>query len=224
MTLRSLLLLTLALPLSACRPDIGAPDYRQFVGGDDDDSAGVDPDDLPGPDPYQDGEERLSIGIFYEGGFSAQYIIDEVTNHYYIYDGTFDTFEDFVEREEGFKSDVIAPTGLGFWGGGVTWDQPIDLSAWTQMHISLRSSGADFATFNIGFGGGGGSEVTVAVTDYGFVNDGEWHQLVIPLADFAAGGAALDAVGLPIQLIAAAAITGQELRVDNLYFTKETDE
>ena len=224
MTMRVFLLLVLALPQVACRPDIGPPDYGQFVAGDDDDSAGIDPNNLPGPDPYEDGEERLSIGIFYEGGFSSEIAIDDLTNHYYIYDGTFDTYEDFEEREEGFKSDVIAPTGLGFWGGGVTWDQPIDLSDWTQLHISLRSDGPDFAAFNLGFGGGGGSEVTAAVADYGFVNDGEWHQIVIPLSDFTAGGAALDAVGLPVQLIAAVPISGQELRVDNLYFSKETVE
>lgn len=217
-------LLLLLVFLAGCRPDIGDPNYARFVGDDDDSAGGVDPDDLPGPDPYQDGEERFTIGIFYEGGYSARVDIDNVTNHFYIYDGTFESYPDYEDREEGYQSDVIAPTGIGWWGGGVSWDQPADLSSWTQMHVSFASEGADFATFNVGFGGGAGAEATRAVTDYGFVNDGQWHQLVIPLADFAAGGADLTSVGLPFQVIAPTLVTGQELRVDNLYFTKETAE
>ena len=91
------------------------------------------------------------------------------------------------------------------------------------MHVSFASEGADLGNFNIGFGGGGAAEVQLSVADYGFVNDGEWHQLVIPLADFAAGGADLTTVGLPFQMIEGAQVAGQELRVDNLYFTQETE-
>ena len=221
-----LLALGLAIPLTACRPDIGTPDYGQFIGGDDDDDSagGGDPENYPGPDPYQDGEERLSIGIFYEGGSSTNVAIDNATTHFYIYDGTFQSYPDFEEREEGYQSDVIAPAGIGWWGGGITWDAPADLSSWTQMHVSLRSDGADLGSFDIGFGGGGGSEVRVNVADYGFTNDGAWHQVVVPLADFVPGGADLSSVGLPFQLIAEGVVTGQELRVDNLYFTKEAPE
>mgnify|MGYP000666063613 CR=1 FL=1 len=224
MNTRLLLILGLTVPLGACRPDIGAPLYGDFVGDDDDSAGGVDPNNFPGPDPYEDGEERLSVGIFYEGGFSSQITLEAGVADYFIYEGTYESFPDFENREEGYQSDIISPTGVGWWGGGVTWAQPLDLSAWTQLHISFASADPGFASFDVGFGGGGAAEVRATVTDYGFVNDGAWHQVVIPLSVFEAGGADLSSVGLPIQLIADGLVNGEELRVDNLYFTKETPE
>ncbi|MCO4769914.1 MAG: hypothetical protein KDA24_07760 [Deltaproteobacteria bacterium] len=224
MNQRHLLCLSLALPLLACRPDIGDPNYAQFLGDDDDSAGTTDPNDFPGPDPYEDGEERLSIGIFYEGGYSSLIPLEAGAADYFIYDGTYDSFPDFDAREEGYQSDVIAPSGIGWWGGGVSWTPSIDLSSWTQMHVSFAADAPEFASFDIGFGGGSGSEVRVNVANYGFVNDGEWHQVVVPLADFVAGGADLSSVGLSFQLIAEGLVSGPQLRVDNLYFTKETAE
>ena len=50
--------------LLACRPDPGAPSYPERTGRTVDTA---DTNFLSGPDPYQDGDKRLSLGIFYEG-------------------------------------------------------------------------------------------------------------------------------------------------------------
>ena len=55
----------IALLLFACRPDPGNPQYPEMG-------------DLPnfgGPDPYEEGEDRLTLGLFYEMESSENYII-----------------------------------------------------------------------------------------------------------------------------------------------------
>lgn len=206
---------TLMWGLMGCRPDPGAPQYPAREPWD---PAGDDPDFVQGEDPYEEGEERLSIGIFYEGGASEVLPIDDETRHWYIYEGTFSqTFSD--DRTEGLVSDAITLTGAQpWWGGGVTWDTPTDLSAWTTMHIAFASRDASFAAFDIGMGDGV-TEGRVNAADAGFVNDGAWVSLRVPLASFA--GVDLSRVTLPLLLASGSGAAGDILRVDDLYFTKE---
>ena len=62
--------------LCACRENPGLPVYPG-MGSDTGVSA------LPqGPDPYEAGEKRLSLSIFYEGEYSDIVEIDNVTAHF----------------------------------------------------------------------------------------------------------------------------------------------
>lgn len=212
---RRLLLLTALTVVAACRPDPGQPSYDSPDGWD---PTTEDPDFVQSEDPYEDGDDRLSLGIFYEGGFSETLPIDNDTRHYYIYENSYSqTLSD--DRTEGLSSDEISPTGAQvWWGGGVTWDTPTDLSEWTTMHISFASADASFATFDVGMGDGN-VEARVNVADRGFVNDGAWTSLSIPLTDFE--GLNLEGVTLPLLLASGAGTAGETLRVDDFYFTKD---
>ena len=108
------------LLLSACRPTLGPPDYPAFgVWTETGDAF------LVGPDPYEPGEERLAVGIFYEGEVSELVIVDDVSTHYYIYDGYTQLVSS--DRVEGLESARLVQGLNTWWGGGVHWDSPVYL-------------------------------------------------------------------------------------------------
>ncbi|MFT7623930.1 MAG: hypothetical protein ACI9WU_003116, partial [Myxococcota bacterium] len=174
---RNLFLFVMATLIAGCRPDPGnSPNY----GGED----FANPQDLlPEPlvahDPFVDGASRLSLGIFYEGGFSATVPVDGVAANYFIYglesDGS-STFSQTAsaERVEGKRADRIIHSGFGWWGGGLHWTAPTDLTGWTTLHISLRSDAAAFEAVEIRMGVDG-ADVALLAGDYGWSNDGAWH-------------------------------------------------
>lgn len=199
--------------LWGCRADPGQPVYPVYPPWD----PGLDTDFLPGPFPYVDGDERLSFGLFYEGAASETVEIDDVTTHYYIYEGTY-TQALSDERVEGLSADVLVVSGAQlWWGGGIVWDNPADLSDWTTLHVSLRATDALFEDMVVAVTGG--AESRVRPSNYGFAADGEWHSLAIPLSAFA--GASLAQVTIPVSFVADAGTVGSELSIDDLYFTKE---
>lgn len=219
----SLTLALCALAAGGCRLDPGEPDYSGHVGlvKDKVDAAG---DDLPGPFPYVPGEPRLMVGLFYEGGASERVVLNGQTTHYYIFviEGSSAlTYaqESDGDRVEGRLSDRLILNGTPWWGGGVVWDQPQDLSAWTTLHVSLKSSDPSFADLKVTLGSG--TQYSVQATEYGYANDGAWHSLVIPLADLVARGLDKAAIVQPFILGADGGESGDVLLVDDVYFTQE---
>lgn len=209
-----------ALGSLACRPDPGSPTYPDTGALSDPTDTGAG-DGLPkGPDPYEAGEARLSLGLFYESGFSDLLEVNDQDRHYYIYSGTYTEEVNLQDVVEGRESTVIVHGTSGWFGGGVTWDVPQDLSAWTTLHVSLRSGDPGFAAVAIHVTGGG-TESIVDAAAHGWVNDGEWHHLAIPMAEYAAGGTDLTSVTGPFVLIGEGGAEGESLKVDNLYFTQD---
>ncbi len=210
--------LALAVMLGACRPDPGVPDYSslQGIAGD-----GGSPEVKPGPNPYVAGARRLAFGPFYEGGASDRLPID----HYFIFSNSYGT-QPSDERVEGLQSDELDFKGTGFWGGGLFWDKPTDLSGWNTLHVSLSSADPGLATIALRvlyFGPSpANAEITLQVkaNDYGWVNDGQWHSLSVPLADFR--GLDLKRVRSPFTIgndqNGGTAKTGEVLRLDDVYF------
>lgn len=212
-----------ALAASACRVDPGEPDYSDHVGLV---KNGGDPakEVLPGPQPYTPGDKRLMIGLFYEGGASQRVLLNGETTHYYIFtiqgsNALTYAQETDGDRVEGRLSDRITLTGTPWWGGGIIWDNPADLSAWTQLRVSLKSSDPSFAALGITMGSG--MQYKVQATDYGYTNDGEWHSLVIPLQDFVDLGLNKAAIKEAFILGADGGSSGDSLLVDDVYFTQE---
>jgi hypothetical protein len=199
----------LAASLLACRPEPGQPQYPVYEPWDGGEGNGA----LPGPFPYVEGEDRLSLGFFYEGGASETALFD----NYFIYESTYSqTISD--ERIEGLQSDVLTISGAQvWWGGGLFWDTARDLSSWTTLHVSFRATDAAFEGMEIEVIGG--SAGRVSPFDYGFLADGEWHSLAIPLGDFS--GVAFTTVTTPASFVAGAGTPDTELFIDDLYFTKE---
>ena len=199
------------IALGACRLDPGDPQYPDWPVFEQEDG-------LPGPFPFEKGDERLSVGVFYEGLRTESIDIDGSTTNYFIFEGTY-TQEVTDDRVEGLLADEIFITDLQvWWGGGIIWDPPRDLTGWTTLHISLKASDALFETMTVGPQTNGADNVVNAV-DYGFAADGEWHNLVIPMADLL--GADLANVTSPLLLLNGQGTTGSTLLVDDVYYTKE---
>jgi hypothetical protein len=195
----------LALLLAGCRPDPGAPSYPQRVADA--------PDSADGflSDPLDDGELRLGIGVFYEGPTTTSVPIDDSTTHFYVYENSFGV-EVSDDRVEGYASDVLVLRGNVWWGGGVHWDTPQDLSAYDTLHLALKTDG--LTAWSIGLSGG--SEGRVNVGDRGLVADGEWHTLDVPLSSFA--GVDLSAVTVGLLLVGEGGEQGDSVQIDDLYF------
>jgi len=183
----------------------------------------ADEEPLDGPAPWVSGERRLNIGLFYEGGSSDFIPIDNDTSNYFIFqaDGalTFNQIED-PDRIEGLVSSRILRTGTPWLGGGIVWSSGRNLSSWTRLYLSLKSSSESFADIGIAMTSDGGN-ATLSMADYGFVNDGEWHTLVIPLGDFAEAGVDLSRVTSPLQFDSGPGASGDFFKIDDVYMTAE---
>ncbi|WP_164015248.1 putative glycoside hydrolase [Pyxidicoccus trucidator] len=209
----------LLLLLAACRPEPGAPDYENnapFARPD----AGTDPSagGLPGPFPFQEGQRRLGVG-FYEGGRSEDIAIDNTTTHVYLYENTV-TMEPSDDHIEGRAAELVVHAGKAWLGFGVHWDTPRNLDAWKTLHVSLKSEDAGFANVTVAMNDTT-SSIQLDAKKYGYVNDGAWHHLAIPLTDYTAKGLKLNAVNSPFALFSGAGPAADKLVLDNLYFTAD---
>lgn len=214
------------LTLTACRPDPGPDDYASQEAFRFDAGAPRPENYVEGPDPWVEGEARLSVGLFYEGGATETVTIDDVTAHFYVYENTFAVVAEGQGQREGLSADRIVHAGTPWWGGGVHWDTPRDLSAYTTLHVSLRSADAAFREVKLGMTSGAeGSasrvETQLPATDYGYSNDGAWHDLAIPIADFEAKGLDLGAVSIPLLLGGGSGTSAESLLIDDVYFGGE---
>jgi hypothetical protein len=210
----------LLMLLAACRPDPGEPDYTNQGpfsrpdGGDPDPASDV----LPGPFPFEAGQRRLGVG-FYEGGRSDDIVIDNTTTHVYLYENTV-TLEPSTTRVEGRAADLVVHGGKAWLGFGVHWNTARNLDGWKTLHVSLSSADPGFAQVKVAMSDTS-LNVQLDAAKYGYVNDGEWHHLAIPLSDFTAAGMKLNAVNSPFALFAGQGPAADKLLLDNLYFTAD---
>ncbi|QDE86047.1 hypothetical protein [Myxococcus xanthus] len=205
------------LLVAGCRPDPGVPDYTDQGYNRPDAGGGPNDEALPGPYPYVEGQRRLGVG-FYEGGRSQDIPVDNTTVHIYLYEGTL-SLEPSTTRIEGRQADLVVHAGKTWLGFGVHWSTPRNLDGWTTLHVSLNSADPGFANVSIGMNDD--QSVQLPASRYGYANDGQWHHLAIPLADFVAGGLQLNAVQAPFVFIAGAGPAADTLLLDNVYFTAD---
>ena len=197
--------MTLALALLACRPDPGAPAYPERTSLTEDSADGF------LTDPLADGELRLGIGVFYEGPTTAYVPIDDTTTHFYVYENSFAVAAS-DDRVEGYASDALVLRGNPWWGGGVHWDTPQDLSAYDTLHLALKTD--DLSDWTLGLTGG--AEARVNVADVGLAADGEGHVLDLPLSGFV--GIDRTAVTVGLLLVGEGGEAGASVQIDDLYF------
>jgi hypothetical protein len=220
--------------VGGCMPDLGTPDYSSQVGL----REPVDPFPPVAPDPYQPGDERLSVGYFYEGGRSETILINGVTTNYFIFvideNKPVETLtysqDSSSDRLEGLESVKIRLNDRPFWGGGIIWDEPIDLSDWTTMYVGFKSSDESFESFDLTLQYApyipnepppDPQGVVLDPRTYGYTNDGQWHFLQIPLQDAIDRGFDPSITRAPFIVGGPTLQAGDVLLIDNLYFTKE---
>lgn len=197
----------LTLLFVGCRPDPGAPRYPERLPWDHAASDGF------LATPLAEGEERLGIGVFYEGETTDIVPINDTTTHFYVYESSFGVAAS-DDRVEGYASDELVLRGNPWWGGGVHWDAPRDLRGYDTLHVALKTE--SLGSWDLGMTGV--REGRVDVADYGLVADGEWHILDIPLADLVRGGVDLSQVSLPLLLVGEGGEEGDGVSIDDLYF------
>ncbi|MCE9673881.1 hypothetical protein LY474_39410 [Myxococcus stipitatus] len=206
----------LLLALASCRPDPGDSDYENHQPTNPDDPGpGGEDENLPGPFPFQAGQRRLSVG-FYEGGKSEEIAINDTDTHVFLYEGTL-TMETSTTRVEGKVANRVVHAGKTWLGFGIHWDAPHNLDGWKTLHVSLNSADPGFASVKIGMSDTQGIQVDVG--KYGYVNDGQWHHVAIPVSEFTSAGVKLNAIQAPFVFIAGQGPAGNSLLFDNLYFT-----
>ena len=204
-------MMTLLALLLACRPDPGAPSYPEREPWERAVSDGF------LATPLADGEARLGIGVFYEGATTDLVPIDDTTTHFYVYEASFGVAAS-DDRVEGYASDELVLRGKPWWGGGVHWDSPRDLSGYDTLHLALKSE--VLGSWDLGMAGG--REGRVDVADHGMVADGDWHALDIPLQAFADGGTDLTRVTIPLLLVGEGGAEGDAVAIDDLYLQGST--
>ncbi len=211
--MRALLLCSLVLAIGGCRADSGPDDYASQ------ERLRLDAEPPPIDADIEPGERRFALGIFYEGPADESVTIDGVSAHFYIYEDTFAASTEEADRVEGAVSDRLVLRGGPWWGGGVHWDTPRDLSGWATMNLSLKTSAASQATLKIALNTPGDVQTVIDPADYGFAADGEWHDLVIPLADYAAAGADLTQVAAPLVFVGPAGAAGDSVLIDGVFLS-----
>ena len=208
---------TALLLASACRPDPGVADYASQETFNATGSGGAPTNVAEGPDPWEPGEPRLAIGAFYDGGSSELVPIDDVTTHLYVYENTLRLLPS-AERAEGVASDAIEHAGGPWWGFGVHWDIERDLSAWTTLHVSLRSDASSYTELELGMNDPNGTS-SVQASDFGWVADGAWNHLAIPLAELDAAGLDRSSVAAVLVVLGGPGENGDLLYIDNVYLS-----
>jgi len=127
---------------------------------------------------------------------------------------------------EGSESLSYTSAGAGWFGMSFTSDSYYDLSAFDNgtatLNFALKSSST--TSFRIGMKSGSINNVgqkwidfTSGADPYGFIRDGQWHQISIPLSDFS------DEVDMSnvIQLFELLGVNGEisHIEIDNIYFS-----
>lgn len=228
------LLPLICVAVAACDEDPGSFDYSDHVplGAQ---TAGV---FLRGPTPYIPGVPRLYISpaLYEPAGNERIYPLDGRNTFLFVFDtngdgsGAFTLnpsgFEFSSERVQGEVSLRIIHAGQTFYGLGYFWYQPRDLSQYSTFNVSLKSTSTSTSTFDditINFESGARFPsvtvgVTVNATEYGYVNDGMWHSLTIPLDDLVERGWDDTSVRLPFGITGDAGDLGDSFLIDDVYY------
>jgi len=213
MNARHLLAIAALLALGGCRAELGPDDYasqEQFT---------LDAALPPIDSSLREGERRFSIGIFYEGPAEQVVEVDQISAHFYIYEDTFSASAETDDKIDGAQSDRLTHRGGPWWGGGVHWDDPRDLSEWATLNVSLKSDDASMGALDLAMNFGESGQAQVDLAEYGFAADGAWHDLTIPLSDYADAGVDLSQVTAPLVFVGGAGEQGESVLIDGVFLS-----
>lgn len=119
------------------------------------------------------------------GNFNLSYVTDAAEGSEAIY-GNYAT--------TGTGNDVTWGAMISMYPSDGTNRVTLDVSAYNYYNISLKAPAENTSPIRLRFRTSGGNYWVTLNDEYGFVRDGQWHNLKIPLSDlkFDGAGAALD--------------------------------
>lgn len=143
---------------------------------------------------------RGVYGIFTNNtNISNRFNLDNVNGHLYNWSNTV-TFNSSFPAYDG--EDVLSfrsSGAAGWWGFGFFSSDPINFTAYANGYLNLALRTSSTETFTIAMQGANDSKGEVIFSNnndpYGFVRDGKWHRVSIPLASLVEQGLDLSACG-----------------------------
>ncbi len=141
-------------------------------------------------------------GLFTENpNVTTKLLIDDVDGHIYIWDGTLGA----IASSSYDGNDVLAFKSTGakdWWGFGIHDNKGYDLSHFANGYLSFSVKTSSQETFAVAIEGAAGSQkgvfqFAVGSDPVGFLRDGEWHRVSVPIAPMVAAGLDLSFVGVP---------------------------
>ena len=171
------------------------------------------------------GPESGNFGIYTEtvNNMTAGALVEGDDSDLFLWEGTLTLSHD--NAIEGDSALNLASTGRGWFGMGFAARTGFDLSAFDNdtaaLHFSMRTT--DQTAFRIGMKGGNVQHIGQAWVNfasgndpYGFVRDGQWHDIAIPISDLAADLDLSDMRQL-FQVLGFGEVS--DLAIDNIYLS-----
>ncbi len=143
---------------------------------------------------------------------------------FYVWENTLTSLDRTAKEGSSSLAYKSAP-GLGWFGAAFTANVKLDLSAFrypdSYLHFAMKTTST--ATFQIGMKSGNVQDIgqkwitfTSGSDPYGFARDGSWHDINIPMSQFAAD-VDLTQVSQIFELLGTAGAIG-EFQIDDIYF------
>jgi beta-glucanase (GH16 family) len=167
-------------------------------------------------------------GVFTENpNVPNKFLIDDVNGFIYVWENTLSAIS--AAPYDGEEVMAYSSTGVGWWGFAVTDGIGHDLTHYANGMFSFSvktTSQKDFhadvygandtkATINFN----GGTDDTAGNDPNGFVRDGEWHRISVPVSELTAQGLDLSAVSMPFSAGGGAIAS---IAFDDVIFTEGT--
>ncbi len=167
-------------------------------------------------------------GVFTENpNVPNKFLIDDVNGVIYVWENTLSSIP--ATPYDGEEVLSYSSTGAGWWGFGVTDEIGHDLTHYANGMFSFSVKTTSQKDFHADVYGANGTQATIAFnggTDDtagsdpdGFVRDGEWHRISVPVSDLTAQGLDLSAVGIPFSAGGGAIAS---IAFDDVIFTEGT--
>lgn len=150
-----------------------------------------------------------------------KFIVDNVTGHLYNWDGTV-TFNKAFPAYEG--EDVLSfrsSGAAGWWGFGLFSTTPQNLSKFSDGYLNFMLRTKATQTFTVAVQGANNTQGAIEFKNnsdpYGFVRDGIWHRISVPVSELIAKGLDLSASG---NVFTMSGSTIGDIAVDDIYFSE----
>jgi hypothetical protein len=117
---------------------------------------------------------------------------------------------DFIVGTQGWA-------GFGFHANGTDTSTGVNISAYTKMHFLIKGTASSVSAC-LSSVGLAGNAPALNLSAYGYAVDGNWHEINIPLADWATVD--LTKVNLYAGFVASATAGGEELLFDDIWYAK----
>ncbi|WP_010424645.1 T9SS type A sorting domain-containing protein [Anaerophaga thermohalophila] len=145
-------------------------------------------------------------GVFTENpNVPNKFVIDDVNGFIYVWENTLSAIP--TTPYDGEEVLSYSSTGVGWWGFGVTDGIGHDLTHYANGMFSFSVKTTSQKDFHVDVFGANNSKGTINFTGgtvdtagsdpEGFVRDGEWHRITVPVSDLTAQGLDLSVVSIP---------------------------